>query len=158
MTRQKKKQRGTEGYLSTVSEALREYEKEILRRVEAQAAVTAIDKTLASIREQLLHLAGGAQPTASTPSRTKRTKAPKKAKAAEKTGGGMDARLADQDPRIQRSVGAAMKALRDLGGSAHRDDIAKRLGVSANAVDLRMVRGVKLGMIKRLGKGAYTVR
>jgi hypothetical protein len=148
----RKKRQGTEGYLDTVNETLREYEKSILQRATAVAAMVAIDKTLADLRERLLHLAGGAQQTKKAPSPPKPSTNPKK---RSKQGVLAKAQLADQDPRIQRSIGTTLKALQALGGSAHRVDVAKKLGISDKAADLRMTRGIKLGLIKKLSPGTY---
>jgi len=165
-TRQKKadvmakKKRGTEGYLDTFSETLRSYEKLVVQRITAIEAVAKIDRDLEGLREQLLHLAGGQATPISIPSllptgskRSAKSSAPKAKKAPR-----LASKLVNEDPRVQRSLGGVLDALQAAGGSAHLNDLGKKIGISPKAVALRMTRGIKLGLIRKVGKGTYALR
>lgn len=142
-----KRKRETEGHLDTISEALRNYEKLVVQRIAATEAVAKVDRDLEGLREQLLLLASGQAAPVSTPARAKRTaksSAPKAKKAPR-----LASKLVNEDPRVQRSLGGVLDALQAAGGSAHLNDLGKKIGISPKAVALRMTRGIKLGQIGR---------
>lgn len=60
--------------------------------------------------------------------------------------------LLTQDPRVQKSVGELLKALA-AGEAMSREQLAKALKISKDAVSLRTVKALKLGLVKRSKRG-----
>jgi hypothetical protein len=151
----RKKKGGTEAYLGTFHETLKEYESAIMLRAKAVSALANCDQNLEELRKQLLHLAGGKPPVADRlPTAPKAAKAEKRAAPTKS----IEAKLEDVDPRIKRSMETTQKALKALGGSAHKTAVAKKLGISTQAVIQRLSRGVKMGVLHSAGKGIYGLR
>lgn len=150
-----KKKGGTEAYLGTFHETLKEYENAIVQRAAAAAALASCDFNLEDLRKQLLHLAGGTTTVVGLlPASPKTAKAAKRAAPTKS----IETELKDVDPRIKRSMETTQKALKVLGGSAHKTAIAKKLGISTQATIQRLSRGVKMGVLHSAGKGIYELR
>jgi hypothetical protein len=135
----------TEKKLDNFRQDLVEYENLILKKHATTAELADIDKKLTALRFRLI-------------SSKSEDGAPFQMATAKKTNGShKDAQsvLAGLDPRIQKSLGATIKALTKHGGSAHVEQLAKTMGISKKAAMLRASRGVKLGIIKRIDKGTY---
>jgi hypothetical protein len=133
----------TEQKLDSFRQDLVDYENLILKKAETSTQLAEIDKRLTELRFRLISSRG----VEAVPTTTRK-----------KTNGAhadAESVLAGLDPRVQKSLGATIKALTKHGGSAHVDQLAKTQGISKKAAMLRASRGVKLGIIKRIDKGTY---
>jgi hypothetical protein len=66
--------------------------------------------------------------------------------------------LKGQDPRIRRSLGELLNAMRRLGGSVKSAEISKALGISQKAAQLRLYRARKLGLVRSVSLGNYAIK
>jgi hypothetical protein len=68
-----------------------------------------------------------------------------------------ESRLLKQDPRVRRSLTELCEALADLGGRSHIANLAKKIGVTREAVAFRLARAKKLKVVTSRGKGVYAL-
>jgi hypothetical protein len=147
--------------LDSFREQLMEYERLVTKKLEVTAQLASIDKQLNDLRAGMMSSKGQdattnyrvrSRPTAaiSLPTKTRKHRIP--------TDDKIDTVLEKQDKRVQKSLGALIKALNKHGGEANIEQLAKAVGISRKAVWLRIRRGKKLGLIKQISKGLYGAR
>lgn len=69
-----------------------------------------------------------------------------------------NAPLAGQDPRVRKNLGETLIVMKKLGGSVKSAELAKALGISPKAAQLRLYRARKLGLVRKVSIGVYAVK
>jgi hypothetical protein len=140
-----KRTRQSEGKLDSFREQLLEYESLILKKHDAEQGLVDLDKRITALRQQMI----GNKALLLLPNgKGDGRRAPSMSPTTEEV-------LAGCDPRVRKSLGAALRVLQKLGGTGHVDQVATRLKISSKAAMLRLARGVKIGLVKRVEKGTY---
>ena len=128
------------------------YETLILKKHHLQDQMTAVDEELVAQRRKLLSNASAR--TLPVLTRT----IGRKPRRSRKLPPGLVEKLQGADLRVRTSLTDLFYVLQGLGGEAHIETIAAGLRVSRQATSVRLSKGVKWNVVKRVKPGTYAIR